>query len=80
MEYPTSHLYSLHIHTIFKQKKKIQVRSGMFHGMLRKCRKTVSCHAIENTLTKFCREKIAAYDGKVKFNTVKYTTAFVYSD
>ena len=54
MEYSTSHLYFLGIHTRLRAcvyTNKIQVTSGIFHGLSReKCFITILYHAIENTV------------------------------
>ena len=42
--------------------------------------RTILYHAIENTLTKYRREYSRTHHGKVGFNTVENTKAFLYSD
>ena len=65
--------------------KKIQVTSAIFHGYTTRtgC-KTILYHAIENSVARWevwvWYSWIALIDGKVRWKTDEYTTAFLHSD
>ncbi len=82
MEYPTSHLYFLGIHTSHwgsVYTKKIQVGYSIVYHEKVLCNYFIPCHKFGRLLN-LVENTVAAHDGKVAFNTVEYTTAFLYSD
>ena len=77
MEYPTSDLYFLDVDSILLARvltRKIQVTSGMFHGIPRES-VALLFYAIPQKTQWW--ERCAAHNAKVGYHTEGYTTAFL---